>query len=60
MKLSNIFLALNATEQSSTTTVSTNEWNPEREYPQMLLAGFGLADLLTRNNKKQDHENEPS
>jgi serine/threonine protein kinase len=60
MKPGNVFLGFNATEQSTTTNADAGEWHPDREYPQILLADFGLAALLTRDNKGQDRETEAS
>ena len=60
MKPGNVFLGYNATEESPTTATDANEWNPERDYLKVLLADFGLADLLTEDNKNQDDIGEPS
>jgi serine/threonine protein kinase len=60
MKPSNILLSFSAAEQSPTTTTNSGEWKPEYEYPQVLLADFGVSDILTQDNKKQDHEDETS
>lgn len=47
-------------EESPTTATDANAWNPDREYPKVLLADFGLADLLTEHNKHQDDIGDPS
>ena len=60
MKPENIFLGISAAEQSPTAATGSNVWNPDNEYPQILLADFGFSERLTRDNKNQDHQDEPS
>jgi serine/threonine protein kinase len=60
MKPSNIFLSFSAAEQSPTTNTGSGEWKPEYEYPQVLLADFGVSDILTQDNKNKDHKADSS